>query len=123
MRPSRGKRDNSYAGSLPQEIAERAKNDRQSHSYAPPRFYAGKAPPSPEKDKRSRQIRARADVKLALPKLSPADDDEQRAAERMARLTGICPACGDGGFFIDRTGFHYCTCKRGRVAEEEDKDD
>ena len=40
--------------------------------------------------------------------------DEERAAKRMAVLTGICPQCGDGGFWIDDTGRHVCDCEAGR---------
>jgi hypothetical protein len=50
-------------------------------------------------------------------------EEEQKAAERMAQLTGICPRCGDGGFWIDNSGFHWCQCLAGIKAQEEDTDE
>ena len=61
-------------------------------------------------------------------------DEEARANERMAQLTGICPKCGDEGWWIDddtsgdgtlpeylrKAGFHYCSCAAGIKAQEED---
>ena len=58
---------------------------------------------------------------LALP------DEEAAANARMAHLTGICPKCGDGGWWMDDvvgddgTGFHYCHCAAGMKAQEEDE--
>jgi hypothetical protein len=52
--------------------------------------------------------------------------DEQKAAERMAHLTGICPKCGDAGWWLDDSGcegggcFHYCDCAAGAKVKEED---
>ena len=48
-------------------------------------------------------------------------EEEERAARRMAALVGICPLCGDGGFYIDGRGFHYCVCAAGRRTEEEER--
>ena len=54
-------------------------------------------------------------------------DDEAKAAERMAHLTGICPKCGDAGWWIGDAGcgggswFHYCDCPAGLRAQEEDE--
>ena len=119
MKPSRGKRDNSSPGSLPQEVAERAKTARLTAFY--PEWSKPHSPQGPESDKRSRQILARAAVKLALPKLPP-DEDDAGAAKRMAHLVGICPACGDGGFWIDNSGFHYCRCPAGVKLEKKDRE-
>jgi hypothetical protein len=48
-------------------------------------------------------------------------DEEAKANERLAQLTGICPKCGDAGWWIDNSGLHYCDCAAGiRVREEED---
>jgi hypothetical protein len=52
-------------------------------------------------------------------------DDEAKANERLAQLTGICPKCGDEGWWIDdrarESWFHYCTCPAGIKAQEEDE--
>ena len=53
------------------------------------------------------------------------------ANERLAHLTGICPKCGDEGWWIDDDGgpypgtFHYCDCREGvrRQAEAEAEDE
>ena len=52
-------------------------------------------------------------------------DEEAKAHQRLAELTGICPRCGDEGWWIDDTGpdhftFNYCTCPAGIKAKEED---
>jgi hypothetical protein len=39
----------------------------------------------------------------------------------MAQLVGICPKCGDAGWWIDDGGYHYCACPAGARAQEEDK--
>jgi hypothetical protein len=50
-------------------------------------------------------------------------EEEEKAAARMAHLTGICPKCGDAGWWLDDSGFHYCTCAAGAKAQEEDEDE
>ena len=50
-------------------------------------------------------------------------DEEEKAAQRMAALVGICPRCGDGGFWIDKAGLHWCQCPAGAKQQEEDKDE
>jgi hypothetical protein len=50
---------------------------------------------------------------LALP------DEEAAANARLAHLTGICPKCGDEGWWIDNSGFHYCACAAGAREQEE----
>ena len=53
-------------------------------------------------------------------------DEEEKANRRLAELTGICPRCGDAGWWVDDLGcddgmcFHYCTCPIGIKAREED---
>ena len=33
----------------------------------------------------------------------------------------VCPKCGDAGTWLDDDGWHYCDCKIGLAAEEEDR--
>ena len=54
-------------------------------------------------------------------------DEEAKANRRLAELTGICPRCGDAGWWIDDDAwqrdekyFHYCDCPAGIKAKEED---
>jgi predicted phage-related endonuclease len=52
---------------------------------------------------------------------APMSDDEARANARLAHLTGICPKCGDAGWWIDNSGRHWCDCPTGIRVQEEDK--